>query len=72
MALDAVGPESDVDDRLRVGLDLGDGRLVDFVGKTAAHPAHAVAHVAGRRVDIDIRLEADGDAARLRTGWSIR
>src|SRR5690606_29660234 len=60
-----LGDEGDVDDRLGVRLDLGDGGLVDLVRQAPAHAADAVAHVAGGDVDIDIRAEAHGDAARF-------
>ena len=61
----AVAGEHQVHDRLRVGLDLGDGRLLDLVRQAAAHAADAVAHVAGGHVGIDVGAEADGDAAGL-------
>ena len=54
-----------IDDRLRVGLDLGDDRLVDLARHAAAHAADAVAHVGGRDVGIDVGPEAHGDVAAL-------
>ena len=61
----AVAGEHQVHDRLRVRLDLGDGRLLHLDRQAAAHAADAVAHVAGGHVGIDIGVEADGDAAGL-------
>ena len=57
------GAQHEKDDGLRVRFNLGDCRLVDFIGKLAAHPAHPVAHIAGGRIDADARPEADGDPA---------
>ena len=39
--------EGEIDDRLGVGLDLGDDRLVDLLGQAPAHAADPVAHVGG-------------------------
>src|SRR3546814_6525118 len=58
-----VAGEGDEDDRLRVGLDLGDDRLLDLVGEPAAHPADPIADVAGRHVGIGAQQEPDGAAA---------
>jgi hypothetical protein len=54
-----------IHDRLGVGLDLGDDRLVDLGRHAAAHAADAVAHVGGGDVGIDIRAEAHRDEAAL-------
>jgi hypothetical protein len=42
-----VAGEGDEDDRLRVGLDLGDDRLLDLVSAGGRAPGDPVAHVAG-------------------------
>ena len=44
---------------LRVGVALGDDRLLDLLGQLAARARHAVAHVVGRRVDVAAELELD-------------
>ena len=62
----AVGREGEVEDRLGVGLDLGDDRLLDLVGQPAAHPGDAVAHVVGGGVGVAVEPEARGDLAPLR------
>ena len=59
----AVAGEGDVKDRLGVGLDLLDHRLVDLVGEMPPHPRGAVAHIGGGIVRIALELEADGDLA---------
>ncbi len=61
----ALGEEREPHDRLRVGLDLGDDRLVRVLGQTRAHPRHAVAHVVRRRVDVALSDELDRDLAHL-------
>src|SRR5262249_13674024 len=61
----ALAAERDIHDRLRVGLDLGDGRLVHLGGEVTTDPADAIAHVACGNVGIDAEAEADGDAARF-------
>ena len=63
-----VAGEGEVDDRLRVGLDLGDDRLVDLVRQPAAHARDAVAHVGGGGVGVARQAERDGDLAALRRG----
>ncbi len=74
VALDVVGGlerrqrarlHGDVDDRIRVGLDLGDDRLVDRVGQLAAHARDLVAHVGGRGIRVALQREANVDPARL-------
>ena len=73
VALDVVGRlerrqrarlHGDVDDRIRVGLDLGDDRLVDRVGQLAARARDLVANVGGRRVRVALQREADVDLLR--------
>ena len=54
-----------MEDRLGVGLDLLDDRLVDFVRQPATHAAHPVAHVCRGIVGIAVELEAHGDLARF-------
>ena len=54
----AVAGEGEIDDRLGVGLDLRDDRLVDLVGQPPAHAADAVAHVGGGIVGIAVELES--------------
>ena len=49
--------DRDVDDRLRVGLDLGDDRLVDRVGQLAAHARDLVAHVGRRRIGVALSVK---------------
>ena len=62
-----VRRERQIHDRLRVGLDLGDDRLVDLVGQAAAHPADAVADVVGHGIGVARQLEAHDDQAALLT-----
>ena len=57
--------QREIEDRLGVGLDLGDDRLVDLVRQAAAHAADAVAHIRGCHVGVDIRPEANLDEAAL-------
>ena len=57
--------QGQVEDRLRVGLDLGDDRLVDLLRQTPAHAADAVAHVRGGDVRVHVRAETHGDVAAL-------
>ena len=57
--------EGQPDDRVRVGLDLGDHRLVDRVGQLRAHARDAVAHVGRCAVRIALEAEAHGDLALL-------
>ena len=61
----AVAVEGEIKDRLGVGLDFLDDRLVDLVRKAPAHPPHPVANVGGGIVGIAIELEGDGDLARF-------
>ena len=58
-----VAGEGDVEDRLGIGLDLLDDRLVDLVGEMSPHPCGAVAHVGGGIIGIALELETDGDLA---------
>ncbi len=76
VALDVVGRlerrlrsglHGDVDDRVGVGLDLGDDRLVDRVGQLAARARHLVADVGGGGIRIALQREPDVDVAALRT-----
>ena len=62
------GLHGDVDDRVRVRLDLGDDRLVDGVRQLAARPRHLVAHVGRGRIRIALQREADVDAATSPSG----
>ncbi len=62
----AVAGEGQIDDRLGVGLHLGDDRLVDLVRQGAAHAADPVADVVGRHVGLAGDPEADGDLAGFR------
>ncbi len=50
---------------LRIGLDLGDDRLVDRVGHLRAHARDLVADVGGRGVRVALQREANVDAALL-------
>ena len=50
---------------LRVGVALGDDRLLDLVGQLVARARHAVAHVVGRGLDVAAELELDGDLRDL-------
>ena len=61
----AIGREGEVEDRLGVGLDLRDHRLVDLVGQQGAHPADPVAHVVGGGIGVAVEPEADRDLALL-------
>ena len=49
-----VAEEGEIEDRLGVGLDLLDDRLVDLVRQPAAHAADPVAHVGGGVVGIAV------------------
>mgnify|MGYP003694679301 CR=1 FL=1 len=53
-----VAGEGDVEDRLGVGLDLLDHRLVDLVGEMSPHPRGAVAHIGGGIIGIALELES--------------
>ena len=55
----------EIDDRLRVGLHLGDVGFGDLAGQLAPDPAHPVAHVARCGIDVDAGAKGDGDAALL-------
>jgi hypothetical protein len=61
-----VAGKGEIDDRLSVGLDLGDDRFVDFVRQLVAHARHPVAHVVGRHVDFAGDAEAQRDLAAFR------
>ena len=54
-----------MEDRLSVGFDLLDDRLIDLIGKATAHAAHPVAHIGGGIVGIATELEANGDLVDL-------
>ena len=54
-----VGVERDVEDRRGVGVDLGDDRRVDVLGKMRKHAVHVVAHLL--RGDVDVLVEDEGD-----------
>ncbi len=58
-----IAGEGEIDDRLGVGLDLLDDRLVDLVGQVAAHAAHPVAHIRRRGIRIAVEPEIHGDLA---------
>ena len=60
-----VAEKGQMEDRLGVGLDLLDDRLVDLVGQPAAHAPDPVAHVGRGIVGIAVELEAHGDLARF-------
>ena len=60
-----VAEKCQMEDRLGVGLDLLDDRLVDFVRQPATHAADPVAHVCRGIVGIAVELEAHGDLARF-------
>jgi hypothetical protein len=57
--------ERDPHDGLRVGIALGDDRLVDLFGELVARAGHAVAHVVRSRLDVLAELELDGDLRDL-------
>ncbi len=61
----AVAVEGDIEDRLGVGFDLLDHRLLDLVGEMAPLPPDPVAHVRGGRVGVALEIEADADLALL-------
>ncbi len=60
-----LAEKSEMEDRLGVGLDLLNDRLLDLVGKPPAHAADAVAHVGRGIIGIAVELEAHGDLAQL-------
>ena len=55
----------EMEDRLGVGLDLLDDRLLDFVRQPAANAPYPVAHVGGGVVGITVELEPHGDLAQF-------
>ena len=59
----AVAGEGEIEDRVGVGLDLADDRLVDLVGQAAAHARDPVAHVGGGVLRVGVEGEAGGDPA---------
>ena len=63
---DPVAGEGEIEDRVGVGLDLVDDRLVDLVGQPAAHARDPVAHVGGRVLGVGVEREAGGDPAGSR------
>ena len=64
----AVRGEGDIENRLRVGLDLHDLRFVDLGRQPAPHAAHPVADIVGSGFHIASELEANGDLAALLPG----
>ncbi len=58
-----VAEEGEVDDRLRVRLDLLDDRILGVIGEPSAHPADPVAHVRRGAVGIPVEPEGYGDLA---------
>ena len=60
-----VAGKGEMQDRLGVGLDLLDDRLLDLVGQAPAHAPDPVAHIGRGIIRIAVELEADGDLARF-------
>src|SRR3990172_3307368 len=58
-----VAVEGQIDDGLRIGLNLGNDRLFHFPGQLPAHAADAVAHVARRVVGIAGQFKPDRNLA---------
>ncbi len=61
----ALREQAQPDDRLRVGLDLRDDRIVGGLRQQRAHARDAVAHVVRRGVDVPLEQELDRDLRDL-------
>ncbi len=62
-----VAAQRQIDNRLGIGLDPLDDRVIDFVGQQPTDTADAVANVVGRLVAVAVEPEGYGDLAVLRT-----
>jgi len=60
-----VAEEGEMEDRLGVGLDLLDDRLVDLIRKAAAHAPDPIAHIRRGIIGVAVELEPHGDLARF-------
>ncbi len=59
----AITGKGNINNGLRVCLDLGDDRLFDFGGQSPADAGDAVPHIACRDIGVGSETEADGNAA---------
>jgi hypothetical protein len=60
-----VARERHVEERLRVGILLGDDGLLDLLGEPRAHARHLVADILRRAFDLAVQGELESDVAEL-------